>query len=210
MSNVQRPGNGSNSPWASQDPNWRPQQFHDAAQRDPRTPFGQQPPAPPSEEELAPPRNRRTLWLVVAVVGLIAVVILAMQFLGGDSSAPVASASPSTRAAEPTATRTGNYIPFEGNGGGIFEISHYEWSGDELHLRIKVEVDEGEGSFALFAFTNETRDSYDPVDPSSFTASADSPYVGDVVFVMPNADSTIVLTTPSGRVALNALPVKAG
>jgi hypothetical protein len=45
------------------------------------------------------------------------------------------------------------------------------------------------------------------VDPFPFTVRAGVPYEADVMFAMPQADSTIVLATPSGRVALNALPV---
>ena len=56
MSNQswQPPQNGANNPWASQDPNWRPTQFHEAQGRDPRTPFGQQPTPPPNWEDLTP------------------------------------------------------------------------------------------------------------------------------------------------------------
>ena len=62
----------------------------------------------------------------------------------------------------------------------------------------------------MFAFTNASREAFDPLDPSPFTVRAGVPYEADVLFAMPNADSTIVLATPSGRVALNALPVPAG
>lgn len=214
MSNAQFPGQGGqqNSPWASQDPNWRPQQFRDAGGRDPRQPFGQQPapqqPQPDWSPE--PPRGRgKRGWLVVGVVALIVVVVLAMQFFGGPASDPAASPSPTPAAAQPTATRTGNYIPFEGNGDGIFEIVSYSWDGDnQLNLRVRVEVtDSGEYSFAIFAFTNETRASFDPTTPVVFAASQSSPFEGDFTFLMPKADSTIVLTTPTGRIALNALPV---
>ena len=124
-----------------------------------------------------------------------------------EISRPWALASCATAAQ--TATRTGNYIPFEGNGDGIFEIVDYQWGEQELRLRIRVEIETGEYGFAVFAFTNESRDSYDPVDPSSFIVRAGEPVEREVTFYMPQADSTIVLTTPSGRVALNALPVEA-
>ena len=210
MSNQQwPPGNGNpNSPWASPDPSWRPTQFQDAQGRDPRQPFGQQPPAPPPYEELEPPkRSRGALIAVLGVVALIAAIVVGMQFFGGSEpeAAPTSVATPS---GEPSPERTGNYIPFEGNGDGIFEILNATWNGDQLNLRIRVEVEHGEYAFAVFAFTNESRRSYDPVDVRTFSASEASPYEGDVTFLMPNDDSTIVLTTPSGRVALNALPVK--
>lgn len=177
--------------------------------RDPRQPFGQQQPAPPSYEELAPPkRSNTTLFAVLGVVAVIAAIVLGMQFLGGPDPDGVASPA-ATTSVEPVPERTGNFIPFEGNGDGVFEILNYSWDGDRLNLRIKVEVEHGEYAFAVFAFTNETRLSYDPVDMRAFSASEEHPYEGDVTFLMPNADSTIVLTTPSGRVALNALPVKA-
>ena len=209
MSNQQwpPPGNQQN-PWSQQDPTWRPPHFQDAQGRDPRQPFGQPPAAPPpSLEQLAPPKKPTSaLVIVLAVIGVIAAVLIGMQFFGGP---PSASPSPSPSAqAQPTETRTGNYIPFEGNGDGVFEIVSQRWESDGLHLRIRVEINTGEYGFALFAFTNDTRDSYDPIDPSTFTVSAGQPVERDVTFVMPRADSTIVLTTPSGRVALNALTVK--
>lgn len=208
MSNSQRPpGSGPQSPWASQDPSWHPTQFQDAHGRDPRQPFGQQAPPPSSYQELEPPkRSNGALFAVLAVVAVIAALVLGMQFLGG--TAPEESASPAVATSSPTPERTGNFIPFEGNGDGVFEILDYTWTGDQLNLRVRVEVEQGEYAFAVFAFTNESRMSYDPVDMRAFTVRADQPYEGDVTFVMPNADSTIVLTTPSGRVALNALPVR--
>ncbi|MDO5677890.1 MAG: hypothetical protein Q4G35_10340 [Propionibacteriaceae bacterium] len=204
------PGDRSNpkSPWAAQDASWRPQEFRDAQGRDPRQPFGQQAPPPPHYEDLEPPKkSNAALFAVLGVIGLVAAIVIAMQFFGGGDSEPTAAPSV-TSTAEPTPERTGNYIPFEGNGNGIFEILNHSWEGDQLNMRIRVEVDNGEYAFAVFAFTNETRVSYDPVDMRAFSASSSEPYEGDVSFIMPNADSTIVLTTPSGRVALNALPVK--
>lgn len=213
MSNQQWPSPGGppgNNPWAQQDPNWRPTQFHDAQGRDPRQPFGQPSSVPPpSLDDLAPPKKpNSTVFIVVGIVGLIAAVLLGMQFLGGDPDDPPVATSSQSAAPDPTATRTGNFIPFEGNGDGIFEIVRYEWVGDELRLRIRVEVERGEYGFAVFAYANATREPYDPIDRSSFIVSEGEPVERDVTFIMPNADSTIILTTPSGRVVLNALPVK--
>lgn len=213
MSNQQwrPPGNEQNNPWAQQDPNWRPQQFHDAQGRDPRQPFGQPSHQQPSIDELTPPPKSKGTWgVVIGVVGLIAALLVGAQFFTGGPSETGPSASVSVDPqATPTQSRTGNYIPFEGNGDGIFEIVDYQWGEQELRLRIRVEIETGEYGFAVFAFTNESRESYDPVDPNSFIVRAGEPVERDVTFVMPQADSTIVLTTPSGRVALNALPVEA-
>lgn len=213
MSNSQWPQN--NSPWSSQDPNWRPTEFQDAEGRDPRTPFGQQPlqaQQPHSYQDLEPPKRRgSTLWIVLGSVLLVAAIVLGMQFFAGAdpdaATTPSASGAPSV---EPSPERTGNYIPFEGNGNGTFEIVSSHWNGDTLTARIKVEVEDGEFGFSVFAFANASRASYDPVDPNGFSVRAGHPYEADVVFEMPNADSTIVLATASGRTALNALPVKAG
>ena len=43
--------------------------------------------------------------------------------------------------------------------------------------------------------------------PDASGLTAGTPYEADVTFLMPRADATIVLATPSGRIALNALPV---
>ena len=204
--------NQPENPWASQDPNWRPSQFGDAQGRDPRQPFGQQAPQQPGYgyQELQPPRRpNRSMWVVLAAVGIVAALIIGMQFFGAPAPEEPQPTQTASGTAAPSPTRTGNFIPFEGNGDGIFEIVSASWDGeDQLNLRVRVEVTGGEYSFALFAFTNDTRASYDPVDPGAFSASEDAPFEGDVTFIMPKADSTIVLTTPSGRIALNALPVK--
>lgn len=210
MSNAQWPGNQNKSPWASQDPNWRPTQFHDAQGRDPRAPFGQQPLQPPAPHDIEPPRRpNATLFIVVGALVLVGLIVVLMQFLGGPT--PTATPSPSASAsagAEPSPERTGNWIPFEGNGDGTFEIVSYRWQDDQLTARIRIDVSEGEYGFTVFAFANDTRASYDPLNPQVITVSAGHPFEGDVIFYMPNADSTIVLATPSGRSALNALPIK--
>lgn len=157
---------------------------------------------------MRPPRPpRTTLWIVLGAVALIAALILGMQFLGGAAEEST-SPAPTVAAGEPSQSRSGNSIPFEGNGDGIFEIVRHQWTDDGLRLRIRVEIEEGEYMFGLFAFNNESREAYDPMDPYPFSVRAGLPYEADVFFPMPNSDSTIVLATPSGRVALNALPVE--
>lgn len=211
MSNAQWPGQGNqnSSPWARQDPNWRPQQFGDTQGRDPRQPFGQQPqPQGFDYQDLQPPRRpNRSMWLVLAAIVAVGAIIIAMQFFGSPPTEDPQPTAPTTATAAPEPTRTGNFIPFEGNGDGIFEIVSYRWEDDHLSLRVRVEVENGEYGFSLFAFTNETRESFDPVGEPAFTVRAGTPYEADVAFVMPRADATIVLATPSGRIALNALPV---
>lgn len=201
------PGGGQDSPWAHQDPGHRAPQFHDAQGRDPRRPFGEAPPPPPPPEQLRPPRpTGPVVWAVVGIIVVIAALVLGMQFVGGGSQEPQpsGSAAPSSGASP---SRTGNYIPFEGNGDGIFEIVRHEWTSEGLLIRVRVEIERGEYQFGLFAFTNETREAFDALNPAPFTVRAGTPYEADVVFPMPQADSTIVLSTPSGAVALNALPV---
>ncbi|GAA4906624.1 hypothetical protein GCM10025789_27550 [Tessaracoccus lubricantis] len=176
--------------------------------RDPRQPFGQQPPTPPSLEDLEPPkRSNRAMVAVLGVVAVIVAIVLGMQFIGGADPQDGASTAPSATA-EPSPERTGNFIPFEGNGDGIFEIVGYSWGADRLNVRLRVEVTHGDYAFSVFAFTNETRASYEPVDLRAFSAREGEPFEGNVTFLMPQADATIVLSTPSGRVALNALPIK--
>lgn len=201
----------TNSPWASQDPNWRPQQFQDAKGRDPRQPFGQQnAPTPPPPEQFEPPkRSGKSMWLVVGAIAAVAALILGIQLFGGSN--PEATSSPDATRVPPSAQSplpTGNIVPFEGNGDGTFEILSHSWGADGLTVKIRVEVKQGEYGFGVFAFTNETRESFDPVNERTFTVTAGTPYETELTFDMPRADSTIMLTTPSGRVALNALPVK--
>lgn len=207
MSNQQwpHPGQDPRSPWASPDPNWRPPQFHDAPGRDPRAPFGQSAPAGP---DLAPPprRSTRGIYLLIAVVVLIAALVLGMQFFGSPRSSESASASLSPSA--PTATRSGNWVPFEGNGDGTFEVMSHRWTETGLSVKVRVEVSSGEYNFRMYVYINKSRESYEPYSLDVFTASVDQPFEETVEFVMPRGESTLVLATPSGRTALNGLPIE--
>lgn len=210
MSNQQwpPPGGRQDSPWAHQDPGHAAPHFHDAGGRDPRAPFGQAPTPPPPHEDLRPPRPKLPLVaLVVAVVVVIGAFIGVMQLIGVDDDQGAAPATTTSAAPAPSESRSGLYIPFEGNGDGIFQIAGYEWNDAGLVLQVRVEIEHGEYQFGMFAFTNDTREAYDPLDPRPFTVRAGQPYEAEVVFDMPRADSTIVLSTPSGAVALNALAI---
>ena len=140
--------NQPENPWASQDPNWRPSQFGDAQGRDPRQPFGQQAPQQPGYgyQELQPPRRpNRSMWVVLAAVGIVAALIIGMQFFGAPAPEEPQPTQTASGTAAPSPTRTGNVIPFEGNGDGIFEIVSASWDGeDQLNLRVRVEVTGGE------------------------------------------------------------------
>ena len=97
MSNAQWPGQGNqnSSPWARQDPNWRPQQFHDAPARDPRQPFGQQPggATQPAWDPELPKGSPKRIWYVVGAIVIVAAVVLGMLFLGGPQATSTVSPS---------------------------------------------------------------------------------------------------------------------
>lgn len=171
-------------------------------------PFGQTQPSPPPDLE-PPRRSNPALFVVLGVVVLVGALVIGMQIFGAPAPTPTASATPSSSApGSPSPSRSGEWIEFEGNGDGVFELVKRQWTADGLAVTIRVEVKRGQYDFSLIAFSNESRKSYNPNNDSTFTASVDEPFEGTFFFKMPRQDSTIVLSTPTGRVALNALPVK--
>ncbi|NLE96611.1 MAG: hypothetical protein GX596_01295 [Propionibacterium sp.] len=204
MSNQQwpPPGEGAGSPWASQDPSWKPQQFAQHEGRAPRQPFGAQQ-GGPSMPDLEPPKKRVWPW-VVGIVAAIAVV-LGVLFIQPGAPGPTASVQPPATA-HPLPTVTGNALPYEGNGTGVFEVTAHRWTDSGLEIDYRITVDEGIRRFAFFAFDNATRESFLPDNDYLIEASPGSPATGTVHFSMPRAAASFVLTTGSGR-AITALPI---
>jgi len=205
MSTAQPP---QDNPWAQQDPHWRPPQFHDAAGRDPRVPFGQ-PPPPPLPEPLEPKGPNPRVWIaILAAVLVVAIGLVSLQFFVGVDPDDTAPTMPPV-ATQPAPTRTGNYKPFDGAVSGVFELTATRWTSSGLEVDYRIEV-ERVGDFAFFAYTNSTRESYLPEGDPRVTAYPEEPATGTLVFPMPNADTTVVLSGPTGQTAIQALPVKAG
>src|SRR5690606_35585197 len=110
------PPQGDNgSPWARGDSSWQPASYRDTPGRDPRVPFGHPPAgaaAPePHIEEFTPPRQSRTrpALLIAGVVGVVALLLLALQFLGSPDGAP--AASPSATPGQATGDQTAAPVP---------------------------------------------------------------------------------------------------
>ncbi|HMR48585.1 MAG TPA: hypothetical protein PKE40_04045 [Arachnia sp.] len=195
------------SPWAQQDPHWRPPQFHDAAGRDPRAPFGRPAPPPPTEP-LEPKGPGPRVWIAVAVAALIvAVGLFSLQFFIGVDPEDTAPTLPPV-VTQPEPTRSGNFKPFDGAVTGVFEITASRWTDSGLEVDYRIEVEQV-GDFTFFAYTNSTRNAFEPEPNLIVTAFPDEPATGTLVFPMPNADTTVVLSGPSGKTAIQALPVKA-
>lgn len=211
------------SPWSQPDPRWQPQSYRDVTGRDPRQPFapphGQTPGPQPSIEDFRDrrPGSGRKWWIVAALVTVIAVVVVALQFLGGDAGdspgaagSPTASAttgtSPTPAVSQP-ATGGATSIPFEGNGTGTFELLKETWDATGVDIEFRVSVDSGQEGFTVFMFNNASMEVADPVLPTEFTVSAGSPHVGSARFEAVRGPGTFVLANWMGR-ALTALPIK--
>lgn len=205
MSNQQwpPPGEPPQSPWAQQDPSWRPPTFAEHQGRDPRQPFGTRPESP-TVPDLEPPRKPVWPW-VAGVVGIIAVLLVVLLVQPGAPE-PTASVQPPATAF-PSPTLTGNALPFEGNGTGVVEVVDHRWTSSGLEVDYRITVDEGVRRFAFFAFDNATRESFLPDEDYLVEASPNMPATGTVTFSMPQADASFVLTTGSGR-AITALPIQ--
>lgn len=208
MSNQQWPGQGAprpgqGNPWAQQDPNWRPPQFQEHAGRDPRQPFGAQP-AAPQLPDLEPPGKPVWPW-IVGILGVVAALLLFLVFQPEGTQEPPPEQPPAT--AFPSPSTTGNALPYEGNGTGVFTIVDYRWTSSGIEIDYEVTADDEPARFAFFAFLNDTRESFVPDGDPTIEAAPGSPATGTVTIPMPRGDASVVLTTASGR-AITALPVK--
>lgn len=218
-----QPGDGTSppapagqSPWAQPDGRWSPQSYRESAGRDPRQPFGQEPPpsVPPGIDQFEAPRgaNTRTLWLGGSILAAILALVLVLQFTGGFAEDPNAVASPSvSTSAGPTpqpAATGGTSIPFEGNGTGVFEILSQAWTDQGLTVEYRITLDDGQGerSFSLYMFTNTTLEVADPLNYELATVASGKPFTGTAEFAVERADSTLVLASGFGT-ALTALPI---
>lgn len=208
------------SPWAHEDPRWKPQSYHDAVGRDPRQPFGQPNrqagPAPhePSIDDYREPRRGGPPWWLVAVgvVAAIALVLITLQVVTGEGEPSVSpSPTPATTAGEsetPSSSATGgNSIPFEGNGTGVFELLDQDWTADGLVVRFRVTLDAGQQSFGVYMFSNTTMEVSDPLDTTPFDVMAGQPHEGTATFAVEQGEATLVLTSAFGS-AVTALPIK--
>lgn len=204
------------SPWSQPDPRWQPQSYRDTQGRDPRQPFGapQQPEGhqPPSIQDFRAPSGPKTPWWMIAagVVAAIALVLVALQFVGGEpevTPSPTPSVQVSGEEIPGSSATGGNAIPFEGNGTGLFELLNETWDDQGVLIEYRVTLDQGRESFGFYLFNNETMAVADPMDLTPVVVSAGEPYSGTVRFDVVRATGTLVLTSAYGR-ALTALPIK--
>ena len=193
---------GQPEPWSRNDPTWHPPHFQDHVARNPRMPFGQQPQSSPIPD-LEPPKKPVWPW-VVGVIAVVAVVLIVLAVQPAQQE-PAASEQPPASTI-PSPSVTGNAVPYEGNGTGVFEITSHQWTDAGLEIHYKLTAEDGTRRFAFFAFTNETRASQTPEGEPIVEASPEAPATGKLVFHMPQSDSSIVLTTANGR-AITALPI---
>lgn len=203
MSNQQWHENGEGrNPWAQQDPDWRPTQFQDHTGRDPRQPFGERP-VMPTLPDLQPPKKPVWPW-VLGVLGVIAALLLFLLFRPGQAETVPSEQPPAS--AFPSPTLTGNALPYEGNGTGVFEVTAHRWTGTGVEVDYRITSDDGTRRFTFFMFDNETRQSYVPDVDRVIEVAPESPATGTVTFTMPRGDASFVLTTVTGR-AITALPI---
>ena len=205
MSNQQWPGGqpGQPDPWSRNDPNWRPPHFEERVERDPRQPFGQRPASSPVVPDFEPSQKPMWPW-VVGIIGAVAVLLIVLVVQPGQTE-PEASEQPPA-SAMPSPSVTGNAVPYDGNGTGVFEITSHRWTEQGLRLQYSITADKESRRFSFFAFTNDTRDSYAPEGKPVVDVSPDTPTTGTLQFSMPRGDTTVVLTTANGR-AITALPI---
>lgn len=203
MSNQQWQGNGEGSPWAHQDPNWRPTNFKDPAGRDPMQPFGQQP-QQPQHEDLEPPRRPIWPW-ILGVLGVVAALLIVLVVQPSTPEPQPTDLPPASRF--PSPSTTGNALPYEGNGTGTFEITAERWDADGVDIDYRITTDDGSRRFAFFVFINDSRESYVPDGDPTIQVSDTMPAEGTIHVQMPRGAATLVLTTTTGR-AITALPLK--
>ena len=164
----------------------------------------------------APPRRGGGTWGLVAVgVVLVAVVLAALFWRPGNTSAsPAATPSATTAAGE----QAGPGMPFTMPGStvshGRWEVTSHTWTDDGVIVRVKVTADGGRISYGFVAFSNQGTQVYQPgpgaPDPEigSGSLAAGQSIEGHLFLPLPHEASTLILTTAQGR-QVSALPIPA-
>ncbi len=160
----------------------------------------------------APPkRPGGTGWFIALAVVVVAAVLAVVFLRPQPAPAPQPTAAPSS---QPTASGPG--MPFSlpnttGNE-GRWQILDQSWDGDQLTVKVRIDVDKGTISYGFVAFSNSGVDVYDPVDgapaPQLDTGrlSAGESVEGYVRLEIPRGPATLILTTSAGR-QISALPI---
>ncbi len=181
--------------------------------RDPRQPFGAPAPdashQPQSIENYQAPKGSPGRGLLVGVVALAVVggLLIGLQHFSSEAKPTPSASGPGPATAASSLGAGKHSIPFEGNGKGTFEVLSSSWGEDEVEVRIRITLDEGQASFQVAIFNNQTMQSTDPAAQEPIRVKAGEPVEKTVRFLAPKADYTVVLTNGTGKDALTALPL---
>ena len=90
----------------------------------------------------------------------------------------------------------------------MFEILSQEWTDTGLRVEYRITLNEGQGerSFSLYMFTNDSLEVADPSNYELAVAASGKPFTGTAEFAVVRAQSTLVLASGFGA-ALTALPI---
>lgn len=194
MSNQQWPS-GPN-PWSQPSQGWQPPKFQEHPGRDPRAPFNAQSAAPTPEIDVP----KKPVWPIGVAVILATVIGLGLLiYLPGQKPAEPSAQPPASSTVASSPKPTGNALPFDKFGGGIFEIIQHSWVEDGLELEYRITLNEGTNSFRIIAYLDETRESYLSNEDETIFVDSASPATGKLRIAMPRGDSTIILSSNTGR-----------
>jgi len=162
----------------------------------------------------APPRRGPgALWLVLVGVVLVGAVVAALL---ARPTAPTVAPSPSATAPAGAGSTAHPGMPFAMPGNpaatGRWEVLSHAWSDAGLTVRVRVTCDTDTISYGFMAFANQGADVYQPEagvrepEIGSGVLRAGGSITGYVFLPMPRGESTLILTTSTGR-QVSALPI---
>ncbi len=158
--------------------------------------------APTRIEAYQQPRGGAVRSVLIGVVALavVAAVLLGLQILGssqeGATGGPSAL-SPSTDMSSLGAGKT--QAPFEGNGGGTFELLSSTWTSDNAaEVQVRITLNEGSASFDIYLLSRKTTKSYQPTNNPSMRVSSGQPAEITLKFAAPKEMSTLILSAENG------------
>lgn len=199
---VAGPNVPAGAPWASPTPqNWPPNQ-----------PYDQQPMSRTNIANYAPPRAKTSVIVAAAIVVALLGVLLAGALIkaAGPSRPTPTVTSESTASSEPG-------MPFTVPGSastGRWEVLDRAWTSDGVLVHVRVTATSGTLGYAFEVYakgestpTMPTKGVRSP-DLSSGQLSEGDSADGYLFFKIPHAESTLFITTRSGR-AISALPIRA-